>query len=242
MACALIDRISEPIVLDGAAMEITASVGGAIFPEDGDTADTLMKNADIAMYSAKASGGATINFFKPECAVTVKARLDVLRKLKRAAANREFVLHYQPIVEMDSKIVKHYEALVRWRCDGVLIYPGDFITLAEETGHISAIGRFVIDESFRQIRSWMDAGQTAQLSINISRVQFQEENFVEEVVACAATHGIETAMVVLEITESSIITNPGEAKTVIERLIAAGFKIAIDDFGAGYSSLGFLVD
>jgi diguanylate cyclase (GGDEF)-like protein/PAS domain S-box-containing protein len=242
LAAQIIAKVSEPVMVAETEIEIGASIGVAFFPTDGADADTLMKNADTAMYSAKAEGGKAVCFFEPAFAAKAKAQVDMQKKLKNAIAGREFTLHYQPIVDMGSGAPVHYEALIRWAREGTLIYPDSFIPQAEETGLISQIGRLVVEESFGQLRLWNQAGQTVRIAINVSRNQFQDEGFAEMLVELARRHGVDTQMVALEITESMIMADPALAKVTLGRLIGAGFKIAIDDFGSGYSSLGVLVE
>lgn len=238
----LISRIGQTVMPGERELEIGASIGIAFFPVDGSDADTLMKNADTAMYSAKAQGGNAIRFFEPAFAAKAQARIDLQKELKSAVNNGEFTLHYQPIVDMVSRTPMHYEALIRWRRGTEVVYPDAFIPLAEETGLISQIGRWVIEESFRQIQAWGHAGYRVPISINVSRNQFLDDGFAQVLVDLAESHGIDTGRVVLEITESMIMADPGRAKVILRRLIEAGFRIAIDDFGAGYSSLGVLVE
>ena len=238
----LIGHVALPLELEGVVLEIGASIGVALFPQDGPDSDTLMKNADTAMYSAKAEGGGKVRFFEPDIAAKAKAQLDLKSKLKRAITENEFVLHYQPIVDMGSGTAVHHEALIRWNLHGTLVYPNDFIFFAEEEGLITQIGRQALDMAFAQIREWSAEGTPARLSINVSRNQFQDEDFVEDLIERAGVYGIDPGMVVLEITESMIIADPAAAKIIIGRLISSGFRIAVDDFGVGYSSLSVLVE
>jgi diguanylate cyclase (GGDEF)-like protein/PAS domain S-box-containing protein len=238
----LIASVALPLELGDVVLEISASIGVALFPQDGPDSDALMKNADTAMYSAKAEGGGKVRFFEPDIAAKAKAQLDLKSKLKRAIAENEFVLHYQPIVDMASGATVHHEALIRWNHQGSLVYPNEFIFFAEEEGLITQIGRLALDMAFAQIREWSAGGGPARLSINVSRNQFQDEDFVEDLIERIGRHGIDPGKVVLEITESMIIADPAAAKVIIGRLIASGFRIAVDDFGVGYSSLSVLVE
>lgn len=238
----LVASAMKPLALDGSVLEVGASIGVAFFPDDGRDSDTLMKNADTAMYMAKAEGGGRVRFFEPAIAAKAKARLDLKQSLKRAIEENEFVLHYQPIVGMASGSTEHYEALVRWKRHGGLTSPAEFIPFAEETGLITRIGRLVLDMAFAQLREWAEAGTPARLSINVSRNQFQDEDFVEDLIRRARRDHVDPGMVVLEITESLIIADPDAAKVILGRLIVSGFRIAVDDFGVGYSSLSVLVE
>lgn len=242
VVAALLARMAEPLDVDGTALEVGASIGVAFYPLDGADSDTLMKNADTAMYSAKAAGGGQLRFYEPAIAEKAKARLDLRNKLKGAIARREFVLHFQPIVAMATGAAVHYEALVRWNRRKELVQPAQFIPFAEAEGLINQIGRQVFDLAFAQLRAWAAAGVDASLSVNVSRSQFLEEDFVEDLMARAERHGVEPGRLVLEITESLIIADQAAARLVLARLIACGFRIAVDDFGVGYSSLSVLVE
>lgn len=242
VVAALLLQLAEPLDLDGIRLEVGASVGVAFYPADGADSDTLMKNADTAMYAAKGAGGNRLRFFEPVIAEQAQARLDLRKKLQRAIANKEFVLHFQPIVDLASRAVVHYEALVRWNRRNTLVMPAQFIPFAEAEGCITRIGRLVFDLAFAQLRAWDGEGLTASVAVNVSRGQFLEEDFVEDLLARAEVHGVAPDRVVLEITESLIIADPAAAKIVLGRLIASGFRIAVDDFGVGYSSLSVLVE
>jgi len=242
VVAALLARMAEPLEVDGLSLEVGASIGVAFYPTDGADSETLMKNADTAMYAAKAAGGSRLRFFEPAIAEKAKARLDLRNKLKGAIARREFILHFQPIVDMTSGAVVHYEALVRWNRRGGLVQPAQFIEFAENEGLINPIGRQVFDMAFAQLRTWAGEGNAAAVAVNVSRNQFLEEDFVEDLLARAARHGVAPSRMVLEITESLIIADQAAAKAVLARLIASGFRIAVDDFGVGYSSLSVLVE
>jgi diguanylate cyclase (GGDEF)-like protein/PAS domain S-box-containing protein len=242
VTAALLARMGEPLEVDGVSLEVGASVGVAFCPADGTDSDTLMKKADTAMYAAKAAGGSRLNFFEPAIAERAKARLDLRKQLKRAVARGEFVVHYQPIVDMGTGGVVHYEALVRWERRKTLVQPVDFVPFAEAEGLIGRIGRQVFDLAFAQLRTWDAEGTAATVAVNVSRDQFLEEDFVEDLVGRAERHGVDPGRVVLEITESLIIADPAAARVVLGRLIVSGFRIAVDDFGVGYSSLSVLVE
>ncbi|MYL83822.1 EAL domain-containing protein [Desulfovibrio aerotolerans] len=242
VVAALLARMAEPLEVDGATLEIGASIGAALYPNDGAASETLMKNADTAMYAAKAAGGSRLRFFEPAIAQKAQARLNLRNKLKRAIARREFVLHFQPIVAMATGAHVHYEALVRWNRPKALVQPAQFIEFAENEGLINHIGRQVFDMAFAQLRDWAGEGVPATMAVNVSRSQFLEEDFVEDLLARATRHGVAPSRMVLEITESLLITDSAAAKVVLARLIASGFRIAVDDFGVGYSSLSVLVE
>ncbi|MFU2208533.1 EAL domain-containing protein [Solidesulfovibrio sp. C21] len=239
----LVAAASRPLEVEGAALEVGASVGVALFPADGRDSDALMRNADTAMYLAKSEGGGRVRFFEPAIAEEAKARLELKNNLKRAIEEKAFVLRYQPIVSMATGVAEHFEALVRWMLpDGGMVPPDRFIPLAEETGLIIPIGRLVLDMAFARLRQWREEGRPLRLSVNVSRNQFQDEDFVDDLIGRARAAGVDPATVVLEITESMIIADPETAKVILGRLIVSGFRIAVDDFGVGYSSLSVLVE
>ena len=238
----LLARMAEPLDVDGVALEASASIGAALYPADGGDSETLMKNADTAMYAAKAAGGGRLHFFTPVIAQKAQARLDLRKKLRQALTRDEFVLHFQPIVDMAGGGVAHYEALVRWNRRQELVAPAQFIPFAEDEGLIGRIGRQVFDLAFAQLRAWDGQGFAATVSVNVSRDQFLEDDFVEDLLGRVDRHGIDPGRVVLEITESLIIADPAVARVVLGQLIVGGFRIAVDDFGVGYSSLSVLVE
>jgi EAL domain-containing protein (putative c-di-GMP-specific phosphodiesterase class I) len=201
-----------------------------------------MRNADTAMYMAKAEGGGKVRFFEPAIAEKAKARLELKNSLKRAIEENAFVLRYQPIVNMASGEAEHHEALVRWDRQGELVAPAEFIPLAEETGLITPIGRQVLDMALATLGDWGRSGLSSRLAVNVSRNQFEDEDFVEDLIRRVRAAGVDPGMVVLEITESMIIADPPAAKVILGRLIGSGFRIAVDDFGVGYSSLSVLVE
>ena len=238
----LLGRLSEPMSIDGQRLEVGGSVGVALYPADGLDSETLMKNADTAMYAAKADGGGQSRFFKPSIAEAAKARMELRARLRQAVAESEFVLHYQPIVDMVGGGAVHYEALVRWNSPEGLVYPNDFIAFAATEGLVGAIGRQVLDMAFAPLRDWGGGDEEATLAVNISRKQFVEEGFVADLVRRAQRHGVAPTRLVLELTASLIISDPAAVRAVMVRLIDHGFRIAVDDFGVGYSSLSVLLE
>lgn len=239
---ALIAAASSPLEVEGAVLEIGASVGVAFFPADGRDSDALMRNADTAMYLAKSEGGGRVRFFEPAIAEAAKTRLELKNSLKRALEEQEFVLRYQPIVSMATGAAEHFEALVRWERPEGMVPPAEFIPFAEENGLIIPIGRQVLDMAFARLRQWAGEGTEIRLSINVSRDQFRDGDFVADLIRRAGEAGVDPGTVVLEITESMIIADPEAAKVILGRLIGSGFRIAMDDFGVGYSSLSVLVE
>ncbi|SEJ22855.1 sensor domain-containing protein [Paraburkholderia diazotrophica] len=234
--------ISEPVWLDGTELYVGCSMGASLFPQDGEDAETLMKKADLAMYRAKDMGRNTFQFYQPEMNVSAGARLNMERRLRRALRDNEFLLHYQPQVDIETGQVVGMEALVRWRDPEVgLIPPSQFIPVAEESGLIGPLSEWVLREACRQNKAWQDEGlPPARVSVNLSARQFQQRDIAKLVTQVLAETGLEPQYLELELTESTIMRNAEEAVTMLTELHALGIGLAIDDFGTGYSSLSYL--
>ena len=237
----LLDSMSEAVQLNEREVFIHCSIGIALFPDDGNTADVLMANADNAMYQAKLTSGGSVCFFAPEMNVAVKERLNLEHDLHLALERGEFRLNYQPIVDANSGRHVGAEALLRWHHPqkGV-ISPLTFIPLAETTGRIIAIGEWVMREACRQFAEWHTSGLTPGfVSVNVSRVQFHGN--LETVVRRALEEsGLPPGRLHLEITESVLMEHKGVVPEVLTRLNEAGVQLALDDFGTGFSSLNYL--
>ena len=228
----LFDVLSAPVMLEGKRLHLRASIGIA----GTDSGDDLLRNADLAMYAAKAAGTNRCAFFTDDMHVNAVARLDHREQLERAIENEELVLHFQSIVDLDLGRVAGFEALVRWQhpTRGFL-GPGEFIPLAEETGLIVPLGRWVLREASRQAALWAGA---PYLSVNVASAQLEQPGFVGEVAAALADSGFEPSRLMLEVTESSLV---GDAEAErLQALRRLGVRLAIDDFGTGYSSLSYL--
>jgi diguanylate cyclase (GGDEF)-like protein/PAS domain S-box-containing protein len=234
--------ISEPVWLDGTELYVGCSMGASLFPQDGDDAETLMKKADLAMYRAKDMGRNTFQFYQPEMNASAGARLNLERRLRRALRDNEFLLHYQPQVDIGSGQIVGIEALVRWRDpeDG-LVLPSAFIPLAEESGLIGPLSEWVLREACRQNKAWQDDGlPPTRVSVNLSARVFQQRDIAKLVMQVLAETGLEARYLELELTESTIMRNAEEAVSMLNELHALGIGLAIDDFGTGYSSLSYL--
>ncbi|NYH18324.1 sensor domain-containing protein [Paraburkholderia bryophila] len=234
--------ISEPVWLDGTELYVGCSMGASLFPQDGEDAETLMKKADLAMYRAKDMGRNTFQFYQPEMNASAGARLNLERRLRRALRDNEFLLHYQPQVDISSGQIVGTEALVRWRDPEVgLVPPSSFIPLAEESGLIGPLSEWVLREACRQNKAWQDEGlPPTRVSVNLSARVFQQRDIAKLVMQVLAETGLEPQYLELELTESTIMRNAEEAVSMLNELHALGIGLAIDDFGTGYSSLSYL--
>jgi len=242
IAAKLLERLSTPYAVQDNELHTTPSIGISLFPDDCTDPDVLMRNADTAMYHAKAAGRARFQFYTDEMNRSATERLDIERKLRGAAARNELELWYQPQFASQDGRLTGLETLVRWRhpVDG-LITPLRFIPIAEETGLIVEIGNWVIHEACRQARAWLDAGlPELRISVNLSVRQLRERCLVSTVSAALAASGLRPDLFELEITESSVMERPDEAVALLQTLKGLGIQIAIDDFGTGHSSLSYL--
>jgi diguanylate cyclase (GGDEF)-like protein/PAS domain S-box-containing protein len=242
VASRVLDIVSQPYRLEGQDVTVTASLGISLFPEDGDNVETLLMNADTAMYHAKDSGRNAYAFFSHGMNVDAAARLALENRLRHALDRREFMLHYQPQVDIAGGRLVGAEALIRWYHPELgLVPPDKFIPLAEETGLIVDIGNWVLREACAQATAWQAAGlPPIRVAVNISARQFRDKTLVEVVRRVLAETGLDADRLELEITESAIMHNPGEATAILDTLKAMGLHIAVDDFGTGYSSLAYL--
>ncbi|MFZ5586362.1 MAG: bifunctional diguanylate cyclase/phosphodiesterase [Thermodesulfobacteriota bacterium] len=238
----IIESLEKPFTLRGHDLYITSSVGITIFPNDGGDLETLVKNADMAMYLAKEEGRNTFRLFTPAMNERARHRQELLGKLRKALERGEFLVYYQPQVDLGSGRVAGMEALVRWQTqDGRLILPGQFIPLAEETGLIVPIGEWVLEEACRQAAAWVRAGHShLRLAVNLSARQFNQPGLVEIVGGILERTGLPPGRLELEITESTVMTNLEAAADILRRLHERGVKLALDDFGTGHSSLYYL--
>lgn len=232
--------LEEPFRLDGLTLQADASIGIAVYPEHGNDSGALIRHADVAMYSAKEAQSG-IEVYRPEHDQTSVARLRLLGELRHAIEDGQLVLDYQPKVELESGDVRSVEALVRWRHPRHgLLGPDRFIALAEGTGLIRPLTRYVLDAAVRQCREWEDAGLAVCMAVNLSGRDLLDVELPDEVAAILARWSLDPRRLELEITERTILGDPTRARAVLDRLKEIGVRLAIDDFGAGYSSLGYL--
>ena len=232
----------QPVMLDQHEVTVSASVGLACYPEDGDSVETLLRHADTAMYAAKDAGRNGWRFFSTEMNEHLSQRMFIETGLRRALTQGELFLHYQPQVDTRSGQLVGAEALVRWRHpERGMIAPDQFIAVAEDCGLIEPLGRWVFTEACRQLRAWEDSGlHGLQLAVNISALEFNRPGFLPQVSDILAASGVNPVQIELEITESLLMQSLPELSERLGELTALGLKLALDDFGTGYSSLGYL--
>ena len=238
----IIDAVGEPITLGNNLLRIGASVGISLYPQDGADVTTLIKSADMALHEAKGRGRNAFHFFDPAMNTRALRRLDVETALRQAMVSGQLELHYQPKIAIATGRLTGAEALIRWRRPGEgLIPPDEFIPLAEESDLIVAIGDWVLREACKQILLWRSKGLgDIQVAVNLSPRHFRQAKDVVAIVAAVEAAGVPPRLIELELTENTLIDDPGRVVELLQQLRDRGFCIAIDDFGCGYSNLGTL--
>jgi diguanylate cyclase (GGDEF)-like protein/PAS domain S-box-containing protein len=237
-----IAALSSVIEANGHELHTSPSIGISVFPDDGPDGDTILKNADTAMYHAKAAGRNNFQFFASEMNLITSERLSIEHKLRHAIARNELALCFQPQFDAGSAAPTGVEALLRWHhpTEG-MISPARFIPVAEETGIIVEIGEWVLVSACREMKRWIDTGlKPMRIAVNVSARQLRRRDFCETVANALTVSGLPAELLELEITESSVMENPQEAILILQRLGGMGVTLAIDDFGTGYSSLAYL--
>ena len=237
----ILELMRQPITIGMQECFVTASVGIALFPRDGTTVADLMRNSDVAMYAVKASGRNSSSLYRPALAGTGREKLELESALHKAIERNELVLHYQPKVDVRGARMVGAEALMRWRRQGVLVPPGDFIPLAEETGLIIPLSEWAIREAARQVRVWQDSfGFSDSIAVNLPNRLFERTDLVEYIHNAVTTYGVPHHAIELEITETGLMKDLQNVIPALHRLNEIGVEISIDDFGTGYSSLAYL--
>jgi len=237
----IIDTLSEPIKLNDEMGYIGASIGISVFPDDTDTIEQLIKNADLAMYRSKQEGKNVYRYFTEDMNADASEKLELTNDLRSAIEHEQLALYYQPIVDTKTNKLASFEALVRWNHPKYgLITPDNFITLAEEGGFMVKVGKFVIKKACAQIKIMQDAGLNAKVAVNISSKQLTQNHLEQTVKNIVTESGINPELLELEVTESFLMENIEHVEKVIDNLKEFGISTAIDDFGTGYSSLSRL--
>jgi len=238
----LLAAFVAPHNISGQELHVTVSIGISVYPDDGGNVETVMQNADTAMFHAKANGRNNYQFFRGDMNACAVHRQFVEGSLRRALKQGEFLLHYQPKIDLASGAMTGAEALIRWQDpENGLVYPGQFVPIAEACGLIVPIGCWVLREACRQVRAWLDAGLRAvPVAVNISAVEFRHKGFVDGVAQILQETGLASGNLQLELTESILMHDAESSVLVLEALKAMGVRLAIDDFGTGYSSLSYL--
>ena len=238
----IMEAVSQPFSIDEHELEISCSIGISIYPKDGDDGQTILKNADAAMYRAKEQGRNNFQFYTKELNEKAVSRMIMEKHLRRALEGDEFLLHYQPQVDLNTGNIFGMEALIRWQSPELGFIPPDrFISLAEETGLIVPIGEWVLKTACAQNKAWQDAGLSPlTMAVNLSPRQFRQENLAETMARVLQETGLGPQFLELEITESLLMHDVRSATVIIRKFKELGAQLTMDDFGTGYSSLSYL--
>ena len=241
VALKIINALLTPVSVDGHELQVTTSIGVSMYPDHGNDADTLLKNADVAMYRAKDQGRNGFQCYTPAMGTKALARMTLIHALRHALEKNEFELHYQPQVDFKSGLVNSIEALIRWNHPELgSVPPSSFIELAEETGLIVPIGTWVLKTACMQASAWHRSGHRLSVAVNVSSQQFQQKNMPQLVQASLDLAGLEAQYLELELTESLLMNDSDATIEALKQLKAIGIGLSIDDFGTGFSSLSYL--
>lgn len=237
----ILHALTNPFVVQGQQLRISASIGISIFPQDGSDVNTLLKNADTAMYQAKSLGKNNYQHYSASMGVTATSSLNLETALHSALENNEYFLEYQPQLRLKDNQIIGAEALLRWQTPKLgRVMPSDFISRLEETGEIIPVGTWVLKAAIKQARTWMDAGHPLVVSVNVSVMQLTQFDLVGRISAMLETAGLPPHLLQVEITESILINDVSRSEKIISELKAIGVGVSLDDFGTGYSSLSYL--
>ncbi len=240
----ILKAVAQSHPIENHDLHVTTSIGVSVYPDDGEDAETLIRNADIAMYQAKEKGRNGYQFFKPAMNVRAVERQSIESSLRSALKNKEFVLRYQPKVNLQTGLITGAEALIRWNhpLRGELA-PGQFVSIAEDSGLIRQIGRWVLREACEQARTWLNEGlPPISIAVNVSAVELSDETYVQRLYATLSETGMDPSSLELELTESVLMRHAHSAAIILQALRKTGIRVALDDFGTGYSSLSYLRD
>jgi len=243
VAIRIIESFSKPFVIEGQELNITPSIGFAVYPKDGEDSNILMRHADAAMYRSKNDGKNTYCFYSPEMTVQAKLRMNVESQLRHALERNEFYIEYQPIVNLKNGGIVKAEALLRWDCDALgMITPDYFIPIAEETAMILPIGDWVIKQACKQVKNWRDSGwKNICITINVSARQFKSDSSLVKTVRDALeNNNLASDAIQLELTEGILLEESSGSAEIMKQIENMGIKLLIDDFGTGYASLSYL--
>ena len=242
IAARILDRLMQPLVIDGARVRVDASAGVAERDDASVSIADLLRRADVAMYAAK-DAHSRIELFQPRLDEANRTRLETIQDLDAALVHRQFVLHYQPKIDVETGAIFGAEALVRWEHPTRgLLYPDAFLPVVEQSGLMNAVTRLVLESAVMQLASWRAAGLDISVAVNLSASDLLDESLAERIAGLLAEHAVPATALELEITESVIMIDPKRAREVLEALRALGLRIAVDDYGTGYCALAYLRD
>jgi len=242
LAGRIVEALAQPFHLQGQQLFVSASIGIAVYPEDGSSAGQLLKSADTAMYGAKNNGRNTWQFYSAALHENAAQRIQLESQLRLALERGEFLLHYQPKLDLAGGSISGFEALLRWQHpQRGLVPPLEFISILEDTGLILPVGEWVIGEVCRQLGAWAAAGlPVPPVAINLSARQLQQADLAELIERIVVGAGVDPGLLEFELTESMLMVNPEAAVAILSRIKALGMRLSVDDFGTGYSSLAYL--
>jgi diguanylate cyclase (GGDEF)-like protein/PAS domain S-box-containing protein len=238
----MLESVGEAHLVGEQEVQVSTSIGVSVYPDDGEDAETLVKNADTAMYQAKESGRQSFQFFKPAMNLRAVEREFIEQELRRALDRDEFTLHYQPKINFRTGLITGAEALLRWNhpIRGA-IAPAEFIAVAEDCGLILPIGNWMLGKACEQARAWIDSGLSLMtMAVNVSALEFRDQNFVDSLFGILEKSGLDPRILELELTEGVLMKHAESAAAVLETVRRRGVRVALDDFGTGYSSLSYL--